>query len=139
MSATNDIDIDRLIFEIAEHKRDSDYEALGRAIQGRTFYCPADPASTASLPKGAPYVTQAGDAIRIPLLARIGGLTLVPLFTTESDKRLARGRFAIEGLEALSMALRAKGADGVLFQNNADSWVGLDNDRIRKILDRYGP
>jgi hypothetical protein len=130
--------IDRLIFEAAEHKREEDYQALFRAIKGRTFYCPVDPASAASIPKGAAYVTQAHDSLRIPLLASINGLKLVPLFTSESDERLSAGRFAIEGLEALSMALKAEGTDGVLFQNNRGSWVGVDKERIRQVLARNG-
>jgi hypothetical protein len=72
------------------------------------------------------------------LLASINGLKLVPLFTSESDERLSAGRFAIEGLEALSMALKAAGTDGVLFQNNRDSWVGVDKERIRQVLAQHG-
>lgn len=132
-------DIDRLIFEIAEHKRENDYQALFRAIAGRKFYCPVDPASAASIPQGAAYVTQAHDALRIPFLASINGLKLVPLFTAHNDKRLAAGRFAIEGFEALAMALKTAGADGVLFQNNRHSWVGVDNERIRRVLAQRGP
>jgi len=131
-------DIDRLIFEIAGHKREEDYQALFQAIKGKTFYCPLDPASAASIPKGAAYVTQAHDSLKIPFLASINGLKLVPLFTSEDDKRLAAGCFAIEGFEALSMALKAAGADGVLFQNNRDSWVGVDKERIRQVLAEHG-
>jgi len=128
-------DIDRLIFEVAEHKREADLEALLGLIEGRTFYCPVDPASAAALPKGAPYVVKAQDALRVPL-ARIGKLALVPLFTAATHARLAGGHFAIEGREALAMALRAKGADGVLLQNKADSWVGLDRKTIGRALER---
>ena len=131
-------DIDRLIFEVAEHKREEDYQALFLAIKGKTFHCPVDPASAAAIPRGAAYVTQAHDALRIPCLASINGLKLVPLFTSANDKRLSAGRFAIEGLEALVMAFKTAGVDGVLFQNNRDSWVGVDKERIKRVLAQHG-
>ncbi|HTD24719.1 MAG TPA: hypothetical protein VK738_18830 [Terriglobales bacterium] len=131
------MDIDQLIFEIAEHKRDSDYESFFKLLKGRPFFCPVDPATIAGIPKGSSYRVQANDAIRIPF-ANINGVKLVPLFTFQGDKRLAKGYFEIEGLEALRMATKAPGIDGVLFQNKDNSWVGLDLKKIKWILATYG-
>jgi hypothetical protein len=132
------MDIDELIFEIAEHKRDQDYQSFFKLIKGRSFFCPVDPASTAGIPQGSPYQVKAGDGIRVPF-TNISGLKLIPLFTTQGDQRLAKGYFEIEGLEALRMATRAAGVHGVLFQNKDYSWVGLDQKKIKWVLDTYGP
>jgi hypothetical protein len=131
------VDIDQLIFNIAEHKRDKDYESFFKLIKGHSFFCLVDPASMVGIAKGSSYRVQATDAIRIQS-ANINGLKLIALFTSQSDKRLAKGFFEIEGLEALRMATRATGIFGVLFQNKDSSWVGLNLEKINWILATYG-
>ena len=127
-------DIDQLIFDIAEHKRTKDYEAFCKLLEGRVFFCQVDPASTTGMPKGVPYRAQANDAIKLPGLAKIKGLTLLPLYTSPSDQRLKNSYLEIEGLEALRMAVRGKGIDGLLFQNRRNSWVVLNMEQIKSVL-----
>jgi hypothetical protein len=128
------VDIDRLIFDIAEYKRTADYETFYTLIGGRVFFVRVDPASTKGIPQGVPHKIKATDSLRLTGLAKIQGLTLLPLFTSAEDKRLQGSYAEIEGLEALRMALKTSGIDGVLFQNKEQSWVALKMDEIRHVL-----
>jgi len=67
-------------------------------------------------------------------LTKVGGLTLLPLYTFHGDKRLNNSYCEIEGLEALRITMKAPDIDGVLFQNRQDSWVGLDKKKIEQVL-----
>jgi len=128
------VDIDRLIFDIAEYKRTADYEAFYTLIGGRVFFLRVDPASTKGIPQGVHYRIQSADSVRLTGLANIQGLTLLPLFTSSDDKRLQDSHAEIEGLEALRMALKTTGIDGVLFQNKEQSWVALKLDQVQHVL-----
>ncbi len=75
------VDIDQLIFDIAEHRRGKDYDAFCKLIKGRVFFCQVEPDSMTGIPKGVTYRTQASDAIKLPGLAKVKGLTLLPLYT----------------------------------------------------------
>jgi len=46
------VDIDRLIFDIAQYKRTEDYEAFCEVIVSRVFFLRIDPASTSGIPRG---------------------------------------------------------------------------------------
>jgi hypothetical protein len=131
---TESVDIDRLIFDIAEYKRAADYETFYKLIGGRVFYLRVNPASTKGIPQGVPHKIKATDSLRLTGLAKIQGLTLLPLFTSAEDTRLQGIYAEIEGLEALRMALKTSGIDGVLFQNKEQSWVALKMDQIRQVL-----
>jgi len=128
------VDIDQLIFDIAEHKRAKDYEAFCKLLEGRVFFCQIDPASTPEIPRGVPYRTQGDNGLKATGLATINGLTLVPLYTFQGDARLKNSYIEIEGIEALRMAERGTGIDGLLFQNSRDSWVVLNIKQIKSLL-----
>jgi hypothetical protein len=128
------IDIDQLIFDLAEHKRAKDYETFCKLLKGRAFFCQVDPPSTTGLPSGLPYQIQRRDAIKLPGLAKIKGLALLPLYTFDGDQRLKNSYVKIEGLEALRMAVKATGIDGLLFQNRHDSWIVLNREQIKQLL-----
>jgi hypothetical protein len=130
------VDIDRLIFELAEYERSADFEVFCDLIAGREFYLRVDPASMKRLPRGVTYQTKSTDSVKVST-ATIEGLTLVGLFTTCDDKRLRGSYVGIEGLEGLRMVMKCTGADGVLFQNKEDSWVVLTTDAIKQVLAKY--
>jgi len=128
------VDIDRLIFDISEHKRAKDYEVLCELIIKRVFFLRVDPTSTNGMPRGVRYSVKSTDSMKLTGLANIHGLTLLPLYTSLDDKRLQDSYAEIEGFEALRMATKCTGIDGVLFQNNGQSWVVLKMDQIKQVL-----
>lgn len=130
------VDIDRLIFEIVEYQRSTDFEAFCDLIAGRQFSLRIDPDSMIGLPRGVTYRTKSTDSVKVSI-ADIEGLTLVPLFTACDDKRLHGSYVGIEGLEALRMAMKSTEIDGVLFQNKEESWVALTIDEIKQVLAKY--
>ena len=135
---TRSVDIDHLIFDIAEHRRAKDYDRFCRLLRGRTFFLQVDPSSIIGMPVGVPYRTNSADNMKLTGLAQIKGVTLLPLYTSRDDKRLKDSYVEIEGLEALRMAVKAKGIAGVLFQNKGESWVVLSTEQIKTILAKHG-
>jgi hypothetical protein len=131
------VDLDRLIFEIAEHKRARDHEVFCKAIVERVFFLRLDPASTNGMPREVRYRVKSTDNIKLTGLANVQGLTLLPLYTCSDDTRLQDGYAEIEGLEALQMAMKCASVDRVLFQNKERSWVVLKMDQIRQLLATY--
>jgi hypothetical protein len=128
------LDIDSLIFDIAEYKRSSDYEAFFKLLPDRVFFLRVDPQSTNAIPRGSPYRIKSTDALKATGLANMQGLTLLPLYTSSGDPRLHGSYAEIDGLEALRMALRTSGIDGVLFQNKEQSWLVLTMAQINQVL-----
>ena len=135
---TKSAEIDRLIFDIAEYKRTRDYEAFCDLIAKRAFFLRIDPASTNGMPRGARYRIRSTDSMKLTGLTNIQGLTLLPLYTSPDDTRLQNGYAEIEGLEALRLAMKCTGIDGVLFQNKGQSWLVLKMDQIKEVVARYG-
>jgi hypothetical protein len=134
---TTRVDIDRLIFDIAEHKRAKDYEAFSLLISGRAFFLRVDPESTIGIPRGVRYRITSSDSMKLTGLANIQGLRLLPLYTSSKDQRLQGYCAEIDGLEALRMALKT-GIDGLLFQNQGNSWVALNLSQVKEILTKLG-
>ena len=128
------LDVDRLIFDIAEYKRGRDYESFCQVIKNRVFFLRVDPASIDGLPRGVPHRIQSTDRVKLTGLANVQGLTLLPLYTCHGDKRLGESYVEVEGLAALRMAVQGIGIDGLLFQNREQSYVLLRLEQIRVLL-----
>ncbi|HSY66822.1 MAG TPA: hypothetical protein VK829_19690 [Terriglobales bacterium] len=128
------VDIDHLIFDIAEHKRAKDYEVFCEVIIGRVFFVRVDPTSTNGMPRGVRCSVKSADSMKLTGLANIHGLTLLPFYISPDDKRLHNSYAEIEGLEALRMAMKSNGINGVLFQNKGQSWVVLKKDQLKQVL-----
>jgi hypothetical protein len=101
------------------------------------LFCRVDPASVTGLPNGAPYGVQANHAVLLGGLEKIEGSTSLPFYTFRSDERLKNSYLEIAGLEALRMALKCEGIDGLLFQNKRDSGVVLKTDQIKLVLSKF--
>jgi len=129
--------IDRLIFDIAEYKKTADYEAFCEVVAGRVFFLHIDPASARGIPRGVPHRIKSTDSLRLAT-ANMQGLTLLPLYTSRDDERLKDSYAEIEGLEALRMVVKGVGVDGLLFQNQGQSWVVLNMAQVRQVLAKRG-
>jgi hypothetical protein len=90
------VDIDRLIFDISEHKRAKDYEVFCEVIIERVFLLRVDPTSTHGMPRGVRYSVKSTVSMKSTGLANIHGLTLLPLYTSLDDKRLQDSYAEIE-------------------------------------------
>lgn len=127
------IDIDQLIFDIAEQHRKKDYNLFVTLVKEGVFFCKVDPASVRDLPEGQ-YTVQAGDDMKLTGLASIQGMRLLPLYTSRSDTRLGNSYVGLTGKEALRMVLKTKDIDGLLFQNASVSWVVLQRQQVQDVL-----
>ena len=130
-------DTERLIFDIAEYNRDSDFEELYKRLNDATLYMPVERTSLPDdmLP-GHLFQVRSGDQIRactvdVPTLG-----TCLSVATHESAEMLKGGHVCIQWQEFLKMT-QACNTAGALVQGKT-SWVALDNERIRCIQSRSG-
>jgi hypothetical protein len=122
--------LDELIFEIAEHHRDVDLDEFCTRMQSHLFYLPL--VTPLSGPPGSTVVV--GNEVRAKHTV-MQGMKLVVFFTTDKHPNLGAAFAGIDGAEALRMTARAPELDGALFQNANASWVGLDKQRCRHVLE----
>jgi hypothetical protein len=121
--------LDDLIFDIAEHQRDADYAEFHERLQSHVFYVALS--APLSGPAGTKVVVGAGVSTRF---VELGDKKLLAFFTTDRHPQLGAVFAGIEGAEALRMAVAAPGIDGALFQNAAESWVGLSKQKCEDVL-----
>jgi hypothetical protein len=134
--AKDERDIDQLIYDIAEYQRTKDYEILYKLMTETIFFCPVDSESIKNIPQGEKYITKSADKIKT-YFVEMNGLKLIPFYTSNNDERLKTSYFEIDGIDALKMVLESKGISGLLIQNNKNSWVGFDEQKIRWILSKH--
>jgi hypothetical protein len=121
--------LDDLIFDIAEHQRDADYDEFHERMQSHLFYLPLS--APLSGPPGTKTVV-GGDVSTSHVVMR--NMKLFGFFTTDSHPNLGSVFGGIEGAEALRMTVAAPDIDGAVFQNANASWVGLDKQKCQHVL-----
>jgi hypothetical protein len=130
------VELEDLIYEIAEHQRDADYKTLYREMQGREVFVPI---VRASLPSDA----RAGQAIKssaaAPIQMRfVSGPNGAPLVTcaTHPDVGLLKDGYAgMPWRGFLEMVLKVDATFyGALLQGRR-SWIVFDRQRVLHMLD----
>lgn len=121
--------IDELIFDIAEHQRDADYNEFFERMQSHMFFLPL--AAPLSGPPGTKVTVGKGVATKHIVMQE---MKLFVFFTTDSHPKLGSSFAGIDGGEALRMTLASSEIDGALFQNSNASWVGLDKQKCQHVL-----
>lgn len=121
--------IDDLIFDIAEHQRDADYDEFHERMQSHLFYVPLS--APLSGPPGTKIVVGEGVSTRHVVMRN---MKLFVFFTTDSHPELGSVFGGIEGAEALRMTVASPDIDGAAFQNANASWVGLDKQKCQHVL-----
>lgn len=111
--------IDKLIFDIVEHRDERDFDELcDRLMSARLYVGMAEPQP------GAPAAIQS---------AELDGRTLCSFYTSPEHPGIGRRVGAVQGPRLLRMVLKM-GADGAILQNAQASWLILDRERIAHVL-----
>lgn len=130
----NEIDIDKLIFEIVEHQKDEDFQMLYKLMKGREFYLPAvmESLPTRAEP-GEKIVIKSTDQVMVKKVLGPNNLPYVSASTNVNHPLVKEGCVGIEGFELLEMVLKIEDVYGLLLQS-ATSYLAFDKQRISYIL-----
>jgi len=129
------VELEDLIYEIAEHQRDGDFQALYREMRHREVFVPI---VAASLPAGSQpgqvITTSATSQIRMRTVSGPKGTQLVPCATRQDSELLKDGYVGMPWRGFLEMVLKTDpGLHGALLQGSR-SWIAFDRQRVRHVL-----
>jgi hypothetical protein len=128
-------DVEDLIYEIAEHRRESDFQALYLQMRKREVFVPI---VKSSLPPGvAPGQTVTSTAehpLSMRTVSAPDGSALIPC-ATRPDAQLLRDGYAGMPWESFLEMVLKSGVEiyGALLQGQG-SWIAFDRQRVRQIL-----
>ena len=127
-------DLEQIIFDIAEHKRNEDFHLLHLLMKSREVFVPVDTGSVPpSAHPGVPYMTRPGDNVRIRTVELPHNGLWVPAATKPTNRMLSKGYVGMPWLGCLAMATKIENARGIYLQGET-SWVALDKQRITHVL-----
>ncbi|HEX7640566.1 MAG TPA: hypothetical protein VF457_19390 [Burkholderiaceae bacterium] len=134
--ASPKVDLEDLIYEIAEHQRDVDFKTLYREMNKREVFVPI---VRASLPPGAQpgesITSSASAPIQIRFVSGPNGAPLVPCATQRDVSLLKDGYAGMPWDGFLEMVLKVDPSFyGALLQGRR-SWIVFDRQRVQHILD----
>jgi len=134
-NAIPQIDLEDLIYEVAEHQRDKDFHELYRRMNGREVFVPV---VSSSLPQdakpGQTITTDSSVSIQMRSVPAPNGQGMVPCATQHESPILKDGYVGMSWVGLLKMSLKANPPlYGVLLQGQR-SWVALDLARVRYVL-----
>ena len=132
-------DLEQVIYDVAENQTGEDFHLLYELMADRRVFVPVN---LNTLPKGIvpgePYVTNSSDDLHMRYVVLPNGKSAVPACTNQDMSILKDGFIETTWVESLQMALKLDDSlYGVLLQGKT-SWVAMDRDRIRYVLDLYG-
>ena len=145
-TTTASLDIEQLIYDIAEQPSNAAFQQLYRSLVNRKLFLPVEsesvtPALTQIQPgqvqPGQPVTGDDDTAIKIKNVEGPKGEPFVPLVTTEGAPILTDAYVGIHWLEALALVLKRKDAVGILLQGK-NSWIYFYKPQIENILRIYG-
>ena len=129
-------DLEQVIFDIAEYKRDEDLHLFYRLMSAREVYVPVDSTTLpAAAEPGVPYMTRPSDQLRVATVSMPDGAEWVSAATQTSHPLLADGYVGMPWLGFLEMAQKSADVQGALIQGTT-SYIALDKERIAYVL-RY--
>ena len=134
--ASPQIDLEDLIYEVAEHQRDKDFRELYVRLKGREVFVPV---VSSSLPldaqPGQVITTNSSVSIQMRSVPAPNGQgMLVPCATRQDSPMLKGGYVGMRWIGLLEMSLKENPLlYGVLLQGQR-SWVGFDLARVRYVL-----
>jgi hypothetical protein len=134
-SAAPAIDLEDLIYEVAEHRRDEDFHELYRQMRDREVFVPVDLSSLpVDVKPGQTIVTDSTMAIRMKMGDAPNGQGLALSCTKVDSPMVKDGYVGMKWLGILEMSLKVNPPlYGVVLQGER-SWVALDLERIRYVL-----
>jgi len=130
---TDGIDIDSLIYDIAEYKKESDNQELYKIMIDYEFHFPISVESTEQIAHGSSITTNENTKISMPRHKLPNGMNMIGVYTRTSEMK---SEFAgITGKEALEMVLKCEDVEGLMVINKNDSWMGITKEGVKNILD----
>jgi hypothetical protein len=127
-------DLEQVIYDIAEHQRDTDFHLLYKLMSDREVYVGIDPASLpSSAMPGIPYQTQAADRLVMKTVTIPSHGAWSSAATLPSHPSLAGGYVGMRWSEFLEMTLKVVELQGAMLQGKT-SWVAFDKARIAYVL-----
>jgi hypothetical protein len=132
-------DVEQVIFDVAERQSDEDLQVLYQLMKDRNVCVPVD---TATIPvtaePGRPYRVEQSDRLAMRYVTGPNNVLLVPVATREDSPILKGGYAYMHWIEALSMVGKLDPKFWGLLLQGKTSWVVMDRERIKYILELYG-
>ncbi len=133
-------ELEQLIYDIAEHARDEDYDELYETLSTTELFVSVDPTSpTAAQNHLKPSkVAQADASTPLQIHETTGPREdlFMPVATSEASPILSEGYVKMVWLEALKKSLTVESVAGIKLQGE-NSWICFYKPQIEQILDLY--
>jgi len=120
----NNSTVEKLLAKAAQSNQSEDYEALFSAARGVEFFFNVS---------GSPSSSEA-HFVSTPLVQAGAKLRAVLMFTSKTAPSLKRPFGGILWEKALEMVVNMPQADGIIIQNNDNTWIALDREKVNLIL-----
>lgn len=131
------VDLEQLIYYVAEYGRDEDFYTLYKMLRGCEMYLPVDPTSVPSHAGGREQnKTTKQDQVKIRCVLGPENLRSVLACTKVSNSNLQGSLVGMKWADCLSMVIKSQQLEGLLLQGEK-SWICFDRERIEFILDWY--
>lgn len=131
-------DIEQVIFDIAEHQRNTDYHLLYKLMVDREVFIGIHQALLPALVEpGVPYTTHGSDRVEMKTISIPNDGAWSSAATLASHSSIAGAYVGMQWLEFLKMTQRIPELRGAVLQGKS-SWVALDKERIAYVLAKTG-
>ena len=129
------LDLEDLIYNVAEFQRDEDFQELYRRMKNGEVFVPV---VQSSLPPdarpGQRIITDSSNSIRMHSMRAPDGQLLIPCATRQDSSILKGGYVGMRWEGFLEMSLKVDPPPyGVLLQGQR-SWIAFDLARVRRVL-----
>jgi hypothetical protein len=128
-------DIDRVIFDIAEHHRPRDHQRLFTLLRGREMFV-SIASSNVPIEDGRRFQVSPGDEIQMKTGSLPNGMSCVIFYLDRTDPRLGRQYAAMTVPDAFEMVSKTE-VDALLIQNAQASWVAFPRAELGTLRARY--
>ena len=128
-------DLEQMLFDIAEHQRDEDFNLLYERLWGREIYVPVDASSIPShVPPGQKYTSTTDDRITMRSSKLPDGRPIAMAATRTDAGMLAAGYVGMQWEDLLDMVLKLPPEYLGFVLQGKTSWVVFDRQRTANIL-----
>jgi len=130
-------DLEQVIFDFAEYKKEEDLQILCRLMRNRLVYVPIDTNTVpAAARPGVPYVTGEGDKLLFRSVEIPGHGLWAPAATKPTHRLLSQGYAGMTWLGFLDMTRKIETMRGAYLQGET-SWVAMDKEKIAHVLSLF--
>jgi hypothetical protein len=131
-------DIEQVIFDIAEHQRDTDFHLLYKLMRNKEVFVGINKASIPSGARpGAPYVTKESDQLEMKSVIIPNNGSWSSAATLSSHPTLSGSYAGMQWFDFLEMTLKVTELRGAVLQGKT-SWIAFDKKRIAYVLANSG-